>query len=279
MRFDDTSLLTPVPPVSPVAPWVGGKRNLARTIIGRLQAVPHTAYVEPFIGMGGIFFRRPFKARAEIINDASRDVATLFRILQRHYQPFMDMLKWQVTSRAEFQRLVATDPNTLTDLERAARLLYLQRTAYGAKVAGQNFGAHVSGPAHFDITKLASVLEAAHERLAGVTIECLPWQQALARYDRPETLFYLDPPYWGCEDYYGRELFSRADFAALAEALAGLKGPWIMSLNDVPGVRECFAAFEIEAVETTYSLAGPGRQGGGRAGEVLISPRRGVRPG
>lgn len=266
--------LEPIAPTSPVAPWVGGKRNLARAIISRLQAVPHTAYVEPFIGMGGVFFRRPFRAKAEIINDASRDVATLFRVLQRHYVAFLDMMKWQITSRAEFERLAATDPETLTDLERAARLIYLQRTAYGGKVQGRNFGTHVSGPARFDITKLASLLEAAHERLAGVTIECLPWQQALARYDRPETLFYLDPPYWGCEDYYGRELFRREEFEEMAEVLAGLRGTWLLSLNDTPGVREVFGRFAIEAVETTYSLQGPLRApGGGKAGEVLISPR------
>jgi DNA adenine methylase len=267
-------LLDPIAPARPVAPWVGGKRNLAKAIIARQQAVPHTAYVEPFIGMGGVFFRRHFKARAEIINDASRDVATLFRVLQRHYVAFLDMMKWQITSRAEFERLVATDPDTLTDLERAARLIYLQRTAYGGKVEGRNFGMHVTGPARFDITKLASLLEAAHERLAGVTIECLPWQKALARYDRPDTLFYLDPPYWGCEDYYGRELFRREEFEEMAEALAGLKGTWLLSLNDTPGVREVFGRFAIEVVDTTYSLAGPVRgASGGKVGEVLISPR------
>lgn len=272
----NNSLLDPIAPTGPLAPWVGGKRFLARAIIGRLQAVPHTAYVEPFIGMGGVFFRRPFRAKVEIINDASRDVANLFRVLQRHYVAFLDMMKWQITSRAEFQRLVATDPDTLTDLERAARFIYLQRTAYGGRVHGRNFGMPVTGPARFDITKLASLLEAARERLAGVTIECLPWQQVLARYDRPETLFYLDPPYWGCEDYYGRELFRREEFEEMAEVLAGLKGTWLLSLNDTPGVREVFGRFAIEAVETAYSLA---RLAGGRGkvGEVLISPRA-VRP-
>jgi DNA adenine methylase len=150
--------------------------------------------------MGGVFFRRPFRAKAEIINDASRDVANLFRILQRHDVPLLEMPKWQVTRRAEFERLVATAPDTLTDPERAARFIYLQRTACGGEIEGRGFGMHVTGPARFDITKLASLLEAAHERLAGVTIECLPWQQALTRYNRPGTLFYLDPPCWGCED-------------------------------------------------------------------------------
>lgn len=271
--MDNESSLMPVAPTRPVAPWVGGKRNLAGRVIERLRQVPHTLYVEPFVGMGGIFLRRPFRARAEVINDASRDVATLFRVLQRHYLPFLEMLRWQLTSRAEFERLVAAVPDTLTDLERAARFLYLQRTAYGGKVAGQNFGVQRAGPARFDVTKLQAVLEEVHERLAGVVIECLPWREALARYDGPGTLFYLDPPYWGCEDYYGAGMFSRADFAALAEALAGLRGEWMLSLNDVPGVRACFARFVIEAVEVSYSLAGAAGSGRGKAGEVLITPR------
>jgi DNA adenine methylase len=173
------ALLEPVLPTAPVAPWIGGRRNLARRIIARLAQVEHTAYVGPFVGMGGVFLRRPSRARAEVINDASREVATLFRVLQRHYVPFLDMLRWQLTSRREFERLLATAPDTLTDLERAARFLYLQRLAFGGKVCGQNFGVQLAGGARFDITKLASLLEAVHERLAGVVIECLPGLNAL----------------------------------------------------------------------------------------------------
>jgi DNA adenine methylase len=58
------------------------------------------------------------------------------------------------------------------------------------------------------------MLEELHERLAGVIIERLPWRAFLARYDTPETLFYLDPPYYGSEGDYGPGLFSPADFVA-----------------------------------------------------------------
>lgn len=270
--------LIPQAPVVPVAPWLGGKRNLANRIIARLQVQPHATYVEPFVGMGGIFLRRPFRAKAEVINDASRDVANLFRILQRHFVPMMDMLRWQVTSRTEFERLRAAAPDTLTDLERAARFLYLQRTAFGGKIRGQNFGVSLASPARFDVTRLATTLEAVHERLAGVVVECLPWRELLIRYDRPETLFYLDPPYWGCEDDYGLGMFGRQEFEGLAEALAGLRGAWLLSLNDVPDVRRIFGSFAIEAVETSYSIAGPSGIGRGKVGEVLIGPKQRVRP-
>ena len=98
MRESNQGLI-PVAPVRPVAPYLGGKRGLAKTISERIKSVPHTTYVEPFVGMGGVFLRRPFRAKGEVINDLNRDVANLFRILQRHYVALMDMLRWQVTSR------------------------------------------------------------------------------------------------------------------------------------------------------------------------------------
>ncbi|WP_346726627.1 DNA adenine methylase [Acidiphilium multivorum] len=219
--------LAAVDPVAPVAPYLGGKRYLAQTVIGKIREVPHTSYVEPFVGMGGIFLRRPFRARLEVINDISRDVATLFRVLQRHYVALMDMLRWQLTSRAEFERLRLAAADTLTDLERAARFLYLQRTAFGGKVKGRSFGVSRDGRgARFDVGKLGPLLEAVHERISGVVIECLPWDSILKRYDGPQSLFYLDPPYWGCEDDYGEGVFGRLDFERLAGALeAALSSP------------------------------------------------------
>jgi DNA adenine methylase len=261
--------LIPFRPAAPVAPYIGGKRRLAAVIINRLGAIPHETYVEPFVGMGGVFLRRPFRARGEVINDLSRDVTTLFRILQRHYVAFLDMLRYQITSRTEFQRLVAVAPDTLTDLERAARFLYLQRTAFGGKVAGRHFGVSPATPARFDVTKLAVILEEAHERLASVVIECLPYQELLPRYDRAATLFYLDPPYWGSEGDYGAAAFSRADFKRLGVLLSSLKGRFLMSINDVPEVRRLFRAFRIDEVSTTYSIAGS--RGSRPATELLIT--------
>lgn len=266
--MQSSQFLTPVRPVTPVAPYFGGKRNLAKRVIARIARVPHLAYVEPFVGMGGIFLRRPFRAGSEVINDISGDVVCLYRILQHHYQAFMDVLRWQVTSREHFERLLAANADTLTDLHRAARFLYLQRVAYGGKVMGRSFGVAMDGRGgRFNVATLAPVLEDVHERLAGVMIERLPWHDLVPRYDRDATLFYLDPPYWGCEDDYGLGVFSPADFARLADTLAAIKGKFIMSLNDTLGVRDTFGRFAIEAVETTYTVAGRPT----RASEVIIS--------
>lgn len=255
-----------VSPVRPAAAYIGGKKRLAERITRRLESIPHDTYAEPFVGMGGVFFRRSRVPRCEIINDVSRDVATLFRILQRHYPQFMETLKFQVTSRREFDRLSAQDPDTLTDLERAARFLYLQRLAFGGKVSGRSFGMDLAR-ASFDVTRLGSVLEAIHERLAGVTIECLSWSSFIDRYDSEGTLFYLDPPYWGSESDYGEGVFSRADFVRLADRLAGISGRFVLSINDVPEVRDIFSRYRIEAVATRYTIRGGA---GVDAAEALI---------
>lgn len=244
----------PVRPVSPVAGYIGGKRNLSRRICALIDSTPHSSYAEPFVGMGGIFLRRSRRPKAEAINDISGDVVTLFRCLAEHYPYMIDMLRFRVASRAEFQRLLTQDPETLTDLQRAVRFLYVQRLAFGGKVSGRAFGVDASSPARFDVGKLEPMLAEVHERLQSVTIERLPYSEFIRRYDREGALFYLDPPYWACERDYGPNVFTRADFGTLAGQLASMKGKFLMSLNDNDGVRETFAAFNVTPIETTYGI-------------------------
>ncbi|WP_299924194.1 DNA adenine methylase [uncultured Pelagimonas sp.] len=249
---------------------LGGKRNLAKRITALLDITPHKTYAEPFVGMGGIFLRRSMRPRAEVINDYGRDVSNLFRILQRHYPQFLEVLRFQLTTRVEFERLVDTDPDTLTDLERAARFLYLQRTAFGGKVSGRNFGVSKDRPGRFNLTTLEPMLEDLHTRLSGVVIECLDYAEFITRYDGPETLFYLDPPYFGNEGDYGKDMFERKDFVGMADQLGSIKGRFLMSINDVPQIRELFAEFHQTAVETTYTI-GKQESSRGSRGELLIS--------
>jgi len=242
--------------VHPAAAYIGGKRKLSRVICRAIDRLPHHSYAEVFVGMGGVFLRRSRVPATEFINDWSEDVATFFRILQRHYVPFLDMLRFQLATRAGFERLLKVDPSTQTDLERAARFLYLQRLAYGGKVTHRSFGVDPIGGSGFDMSRIASLLESIHERLAGVTIERLPWRDFVARYDTSATLFYLDPPYYGSEGDYGRELFGRNQFPIMAEQLAAIEGRFLLSLNDHPEVRRIFAGFAMVELAVIYSVNG-----------------------
>lgn len=261
--------LTGVDPVRPAAAYIGGKRILAKRLVALINDTPHSCYAEAFVGMGGVFFRRNQRPRSEVINDWSEDVSTFFRVLQHHYVAFLEMIRFQITSRANFERLLRQDPSTLTDLQRSARFLYLQRLAFGGKVASRSFGTDPAGAARFDVTRLGPLLEAIHERLAGVKIERLGWSDFLRRYDRPGTLFYLDPPYYGSEGDYGRELFGRDQFELMAEQLRTLRGRFILSLNDHPEVRRIFAGFDFREEDVRYTIAG--NDNGTIAGELIIT--------
>lgn len=233
--------------------WIGGKSLLAKTIIDRMP--PHETYCEVFAGAGQVFFRKP-ESRYETLNDIHGELVTFYRVLKHHLEEFCRQFRWMLSSREWWQdwtRQLAA--GGLTDVQRAAMFYYIQRGGFGGKVAGRTFGAGPQQRPRVNLVRIEEDLSEAHLRLARTNIERLPYGDFLARYDRPETFFYLDPPYWGMEDYYGKEVFARADFTLMAEQLAGLRGKFLLSLNDVPEVRVVFAGFRIESVSTRYSCA------------------------
>lgn len=254
-----------VQPLKPAAAYLGGKRILSRQLVPLIDSLPHDAYAEPFVGMGGVFFRRTIARAREFINDIDGEIATFFRVLQRHYTPFVEMLRYQVTSRREFDRLLRSDPSTLTDLERGARFLYLQSLFFGGG-ASRTFGVSPTHPPRFDVTTIVPHLEQLHERLTRVVIEQLDFGEFIRRYDCADILFYLDPPYWGGERDYGKGKFAREDFVRLAEQLRGIEGRFILSINDRPEIREIFDGFAVQEVELTYTCA----QASGTPAQELI---------
>lgn len=263
--------LTPVNPVSPAAAYLGGERNLSRHLVARIEQIPHELFADVFGGMLGVFLRRRSRPKVEAINDISADIANFFRVLQEHPAYLIDQLRYRVASRAEFDRLKAQRPELLTDLQRAARFLYLQKVGFGGKIVGRSFGVAPSQSARFNAHSIARRLPEIHERLAGVWIEQLHYADFIRRYDRPGALFYLDPPYWNGEADYGEGVFERADFARLADQLEQLQGRFVLSINDTPGAREVFGRFAIEEVAVTYTICTASAGGGQRAGELIVS--------
>jgi DNA adenine methylase len=194
-------------------------------------------------------------------------VTTFYRVVREHHGFLMDTLRWLIASRAEFERQKALPAKHLTDVQRAARFLYLQRLAWGGRVTDQSFGVSAGLTSRFNVLRLERDLVDLHDRLAHVVVEQLPFADFIRRYDRPETLFYLDPPYWGSETDYDHNVFGRGDFDELAAQLAAIKGKFLVSLNDTPGVRASYAGFQMRSFETTYYSSGRPQ----RAGEILIS--------
>lgn len=248
----------------PIIPWVGGKRRLADQLIPRFP--PHTCYVEVFAGGAALYFLRP-PAEVEVINDVNGELVSLYRVVQRHLEEFVRQFKWALSSREVFRWLQDTPPETLTEIERAARFYYLQHHAFGGKVEGQTFGTATTAPV-VNLLRIEEQLSAAHLRLAGTTIERLDWRACIERYDREHTFFYLDPPYWQTEGY--GVPFEWRQYELMAEALRKLKGKALLSINDHPDVRACFAGMHMESLDITYHVGG-GAHGAKRKELVIWS--------
>jgi DNA adenine methylase len=249
---------------SPLFPWVGGKRRLAPQILPLLPE--HTCYVEPFAGAAALFFaKQPVKV--EVLNDVNGDLVILYRVVQHHLDEFIRQFRWSLASRQVYAWLQETRPETLTDIQRAARFFYLQKLGFGGKVDGQTLGTATTAPARLNLLRLEEDLSAVHLRLHQVTIERLDWAACIERYDRQHTLFYMDPPYFGTEGYgvdFGMEQYGR-----MAELLRSMKGKAAVSVNDIPAMRQAFKGLTMKrlAIKYTVGAAGRGRQ---ERGELLI---------
>ena len=250
--------------------YLGGKSRLADRIVSIIPK-DHTCYCEPFCGAAWVFFRKE-PSKCEVINDMDGELVTFWRVIQNHLEEFLRYYRFAIVSRKLFELENKKNPETLTDIQRAVRYFYLQKTGFGGKTVGRTFGTGTTSAPRLNLTTLEETLLEVHWRLERVTVEHLDAVECIGRYDRPETLFYMDPPYWKTAGY--AVAWNDPDYDRLRTALDTLKGRFILSLNDTPEVRSIFKGFQIRKINTTYS-SGNGRFNQGKRAqpkpEVLIN--------
>ena len=254
--------------VTPIVPWMGGKRRLAPLLLPLFPE--HSCYVEVFAGGAALFFARPERAKSEVLNDVNGELINLYRVVKHHLEELVRQFRWALSSREVFKWLQDTPPETPTDVQRAARFYYLQQACFGGRVGGQTFGTATTAPPRLNLLRMEEQLSAAHLRLADALIERLDWRECMRRYDRPHTLFYLDPPYWGTEGY-GVD-FPWQEYEAMAELLPRLEGKAILSINDHPDIRRCFAGLRTKGMDITYTVGG-GKKAAKRRELAILSWR------
>lgn len=251
----------------PILPWMGGKRRLAKQILPLFK--PHTTYVEPFCGGAALFFMKE-PAKVEVINDVNGELVNLYRVVKHHLDEFLRQFRWALVSRQEYLWQQKANPETLTDIQRAARFFYLQKLAFGGKVVGQSFGTAATSPPRLNLLRLEEDLSDAHLRLSRTTIEKLDWQECIRRYDRAATLFYLDPPYWGTAGY-GVD-FGMDQYEQMAKLAEETKGQVVISVNDIPEMRSVFKRLNVQSTSINYTVGGANKKNL-LSSELIISNR------
>jgi DNA adenine methylase len=193
---------------------------------------------------------------------------TLYRVVKHHLDEFAKYFRWALVAREEFERLKAENPDTLTDIQRAARFYYLLKAGFSSRVPNPAFGIAATKGSRLNLLRIEEELSAAHLRLARVYIENMHYEDLIRRFDKPHTFFYVDPPYYGCENYYGESIFKRKDFGKLRDVLKCIKGKFMMSINDAKEIRELYRGFHVRKLETTYTASGADKKK--RVAELLI---------
>jgi DNA adenine methylase len=245
-------------------PYIGGKSKLAQTIIGLIPN--HLSYCEAFSGAAWVLFRKE-PSKYEIINDLDSDLIAFYRVVQNHLEEFLKQFKWLLCSREWFEDWKRQrEAGGLTDIQRAARYYYLQRMCFGGRVRSRSFGLAPESSSRINLLRIEEELSLVHLRLSQVTIENLPWERFVAAYDRPKTFFYLDPPYYKAPDYDHN--LEPADYPRLAETLSGIKGKFLLSINDHPEMRKAYDRFNIKPVTLTYTVS---KQSATKGMELIVT--------
>jgi DNA adenine methylase len=240
---------------------MGGKSKLRKQI---LELIPeHTCYVEAFFGAGWVYFGKP-ESKVEVINDRDQELVNLFKMIKYHGDEVKRLLTYEVTSRDLFTEYMQQNIKNLTEIQRAVRFIYLITQSFASR--GKHFGySAVSGPSKqiFNLDSLGEI----KARLNNTYIENLDYRKILDKYDRENTFFFCDPPYFDTHGY--DEKFGEKEQLELLDKLKNIKGKFLLTLNDHHKVREWYKDFNIKEVQVNYSVS-KSTAARGKYGELII---------
>lgn len=249
----------------PFLKWAGGKSELLAEIIGELPPGPLELYVEPFLGGGAVFLElaRLGRVRRAVLGDRNPELVDTWRAVQADPLPLIAAFDAWEKDEATYYAVRALDPCDLDVVQRAARVLYLNRVGFNGlyrlnSKGGFNvpYGRYASPP-RIDRDNLLAV----HRALQGVTFVEGDFDDVLAR-ATPGATVYCDPPYWPVSETssfacYDGTVFRRAEQERLAATFRGLpaRGVYgVLSNADVPDTQALYEGLPFRTVWCRRSI-------------------------
>ena len=236
-----------------------------------------------FGGSGSVLLGKPEMHPFEVYNDFDRNLVNLFRCMKERTMATIRELGFcNLNSREDFNAIkkffehekfnddFLSDELKLTeillpppeakelqllrtritedyDVRRAAMFLKLLRYSYSSGCKS-----YASQPC--DIRRLFALIRELEDRMANVVIENQDFETLIKHYDRTDSFFYADPPYYSTEDMYAVG-FGWSDHVRLRDTLANIKGKFLLSYNDCPEIRELYEGFSFFVFSRTHSMA------------------------
>ena len=264
----------------PFLKWAGGKSALLDVL---LRAAPETfnTYYEPFLGGGALFFGlyRAGRLQRAVLSDINPELVDTYQALRADVEAVIRVLESYPYSKDFYYSLREVDPWSLPLAERAARMIYLNKTCYNGLYRVNRAGkfnvpfGRYKNPNYRDVANLRAVAEA----LQCATLVCASFEDVVSQAQAGDFV-YFDPPYAPLSQTarfteYARGGFRREDQQRLAVVFRELaeRGVWVMLSNsDTPFIRELYQDFVITRVHAPrYINSKPSRRG--PQAEVLVT--------
>lgn len=246
--------------------WVGGKKALRDEILARFPR-NYKRYIEVFGGAGWVLFHKPPGNDFEVFNDFNGNLVNLYRCVREQPEALRNELRYMLNSRLDFEYMkgMLHSQAVLPDVRRAAYYYALIRYSYAA-------GTSTFGSQPHAMWNNFPLIESAAGRLQKVVIENKDCVELIRQYDRPESFFYCDPPYYNADQYYEAVSSDGFDHAGLADALLGIKGKFLLSYNDCPEIRALYdrPGIVVEGISRLSNIA-QRYENGKQYPELLIS--------
>ena len=257
--------------LKPIVKWAGGKRQLLSELIPLIEELRprDSTYVEPFVGGGAVLFKlQPIRA---LINDLNFDLINVYNVVRDHVEELISMLKIHEFNHCKeyFYMIRALDRSkhygSMNNVERAARIIYLNRTCYNGLYrvnASGYFNVPFGRYVRPNIVNEATLRAAStYLRNNDVTILNSDYRSLIDRLES-NSFVYFDPPYQPLSVSSSFTAYTDAGFdyarqIELRDVCLGLMErniPFVESNSDCEEIRELYKGFEVRTVQATRAL-------------------------
>ena len=212
--------------------YFGGKFFMADKLMPLFP--DHKTYVEVFGGSGAILINKK-PSEIEVYNDIDGELYNFFKVIadEKLFKKFQEKISLLPYSRECYYEYRDMRTDKLNKVERAVRFYYLIKSTRHStcKYTGWKFSVEANMPKRI---KSVDKLSLIHKRLSDVYIDNLDFRKLIANWDRPDTFFYLDPPYVVSSSKSGGYMFEMTDkdHNDLIDILLNIKGKWLLSGYD-----------------------------------------------
>jgi DNA adenine methylase len=269
--------------VAPFLKWVGGKRQLMPSIVELLpKNIKDLSYVEPFIGGGAVLFH--LQPKNAIVNDFNEELINVYNVIRNNLNELITDLKKHENNAEYFYKIRSLDRTehfkTLSPIERASRIIYLNKTCFNGLYRVNNAGEFNAPFGRYQNPNIVNepTLKAVNKYLNAnnISIRSGDYVNALEGTNE-RTFVYLDPPYHPISESSnftgyiqgGWDMFDQIRLRQFCDQLNERGIKFLLSNSSAPLIRDQYENYTITTVKANRAINSNGTDRG-EIDEVLI---------